>query len=91
MYLSTAKVLVQGITMPFVGDWTRRLGCQWSIFIGSSIYSLGFMLTYLTVQYYFALAVATLSLHGLGFAFVYATAIGAAQKWFPASRYKRQS
>jgi hypothetical protein len=26
-----------------------------------------------------------MSFHGLGFSLVYATAIGAAQKWFPAS------
>ena len=44
------------------------------------------MLTFLTIKSYFALAIVTLALHGLGFSFVYATAISAAQKWFPRSR-----
>ena len=48
--------------------------------------SLGFLLTFLTIKSYFALAIVTLALHGLGFSFVYATAISAAQKWFPRSR-----
>ena len=44
------------------------------------------MLTFWTIKYYFPLAIVTLALHGLGFSFVYATAIGAAQKWFPKSK-----
>ena len=44
------------------------------------------MLTWLTVKYQYALAIISLSMHGLGFSFVYATAIGAAQKWFPRSK-----
>ena len=43
-------------------------------------------MTYWTVRYYYVLAVITLSLHGIGFSFVYATAVGAAQKWFPKSQ-----
>ena len=50
-----------------------------SIFIGSAIYSIGFMLTYFTVQSYFTLAILTLAAHGFAFCFVYATSIGAAQ------------
>ena len=37
------------------------------------------------MRYYYFLAVITLSLHGIGFSFIYATAVGAAQKWFPKS------
>ena len=48
--------------------------------------SLGFMLTYLTVKHWFLLAILSLSCHGIGFSFVYATAIGAAQSWFPPNR-----
>ena len=44
------------------------------------------MLTYFTIQSYFILAILSLSAHGLAFSFVYATAIGAAQKWFPKSK-----
>ena len=44
------------------------------------------MLTYFTIQSYFILAILSLSAHGLAFSFVYATAIGAAQKWFPQSK-----
>ena len=47
---------------------------------------MGFMLTFVTIKSYFALAIVSLALHGLGFSFVYATAISAAQKWFPRSR-----
>ena len=86
MWLSTSKVVVQGLTMPFVGSWTLGLGVRWSVAIGSLLYSSGFMLTSVTAGLHFSLAIASLSLHGLGFSFVYATVIGAAQKWFPASR-----
>ena len=48
--------------------------------------SSGFILTYFTIKSHFALAVLSLSLHGLGFSFVYATAIAAAQSWFPRAR-----
>merc|ERR1711892_1004289 len=44
------------------------------------------MLTYFTVKYWFPLAIMSLACHGIGFSFVYATAIGAAQKWFPQQR-----
>ena len=44
------------------------------------------MLTYFTIKSYFSLAVLSLSLHGLGFSFVYATAISAAQGWWPRHR-----
>ena len=40
VFLSVSKVFIQGISMPFVGDWSRELGCKWSIFIGSGIYRL---------------------------------------------------
>ena len=49
-------------------------------------YSIGFLVTYFTVQYWFPLAIVSLAAHGIGFSFVYATAIGAAQKWFPKHR-----
>ena len=58
----------------------------WCIFSTQLCFSLGFMLTWFTVKYHYALAVISLSMHGLGFSFVYATAIGAAQKWFPRSK-----
>ena len=44
------------------------------------------MLTWLTIKYWFPLAILSLSSHGLAFSFIYATAIGAAQSWFPSSR-----
>ena len=44
--------------------------------------SLGFGLTYFTVQFWFPLAILSLSCHAIGFSFAYATAIAAAQKWF---------
>ena len=44
------------------------------------------MLTYFTVKYWFPLAIISLACHGIGHSFVYATAIGAAQKWFPQQR-----
>ena len=40
------------------------------------------MATYFTAQLWFPLAIFSLSLHGIAFSFVYATAIRAAQKWF---------
>ena len=44
------------------------------------------MMTFFTIKSYFSLAIVSLALHGLGFSFVYATAISAAQKWFPKSK-----
>jgi len=86
VFLSTTKTVVQGVSMPFIGDIARKIGCRPSIAIGSAIYSLGFMLTCLTIKYWFILAIISLACHGIGFSFVYATAIGAAQKWFPQHR-----
>jgi len=86
IFLSTTKVVIQGGSMPVIGEISRKIGCRYSIFIGSAIYSIGFMLTYLTVQYWFILAILSMGCHGIGFSFVYATAIGAAQKWFPPDR-----
>ena len=51
-----------------------------------SLLSAGFMLTYFTIKFWFPLAVVSLAAHGLAFSFVYATAIGAAQKWFPQNK-----
>jgi len=84
--LSSVKILAQGVSMPFVGALSRRLGCRVSIVIGVIIYSGGFMLTSLTCRSTFPLAVLSLASHGLAFSFCYATAIGAAQLWFPAGR-----
>ena len=44
------------------------------------------MLTWLTIKYWFPLAILSLSSHGLAFSFIYATAIEAAQKWFPPNK-----
>jgi len=85
VFISTTKVILQGFLMPFLGAVARRIGVKLSIVIGSFIYSLGFLLTGLSIQYYFPFAVITLALHGIGFCFVYATAIGAAQRWFHSS------
>ena len=43
-------------------------------------------MTCLTIKYWFPLAILSLSTHGLAFSFIYATAIGAAQNWFPPAR-----
>jgi len=83
VFITTTKTLLQGASMPFLGALARKMGVRISIFLGSMVYSGGFLLTALSVQYYYPLVVCTMSLHGLGFSLVYATAIGAAQKWFP--------
>ena len=51
-----------------------------------SVFSVGFMLTFLTIKYWFSLAVLSLAAHGLAFSFIYATSIGAAQAWFPQNK-----
>merc|ERR1712106_1150487 len=38
VFLSTTKVVVQGASMPFIGDISRKIGCRPSIAIGSAIY-----------------------------------------------------
>ena len=48
------------------------------------IFSSGFLLTYWTIKMKFIMAIMTMSLHGIGFSWVYATAISAAQACFPA-------
>ena len=44
------------------------------------------MLTAVTIKYWFSLAILSLAAHGLAFSFIYATAIGAAQAWFPKNK-----
>jgi len=68
--------------MPFIGALARKIGTRPSIAIGSAIYSIGFLATYFTSKLWFPLAILSLACHGIAFSFVYATAIGAAQKWF---------
>ena len=38
VFLTTTKVILQGVSMPFVGHLCRIIGCRWSILIGSVIY-----------------------------------------------------
>ena len=38
VFLSTTKTVVQGVSMPFIGDVARKIGCRPSIAIGSAIY-----------------------------------------------------
>ena len=38
VYLSTAKTVLTAISMPFIGDLCRVIGCKWSIALGSAIY-----------------------------------------------------
>ena len=38
IFLTATKVLIQGLSMPFIGDLCRKLGTRLSIFIGSAIY-----------------------------------------------------
>eukprot|EP00091_Calanus_sinicus_P024411 TRINITY_DN8725_c0_g1_i2.p1 TRINITY_DN8725_c0_g1~~TRINITY_DN8725_c0_g1_i2.p1 ORF type:complete len:287 (-),score=51.23 TRINITY_DN8725_c0_g1_i2:638-1498(-) len=82
IFLSSTKTLLQGASMPFIGALARKIGTRPSIAIGSAIYSIGFLTTYFTSKLWFPLAILSLSCHGIAFSFVYATAIGAAQKWF---------
>ena len=44
VFLTTTKVVLQGGSMPFVGDLCRKIGCKWSIFIGSAIYRYYFII-----------------------------------------------
>ena len=38
VYLSTAKTIMAAVSMPFIGNLCRIIGCKWSIAIGSAIY-----------------------------------------------------
>ena len=38
VFLTTTKVVLQGMSMPIVGQLCRIIGVRWSIFIGSSVY-----------------------------------------------------
>ena len=62
------------------------MGPKIAVATGSAIYSGGYLLTYLTVQHHFSLAILSLSLHGVAFCFVYATTIRTAQAWFTPAR-----
>ena len=86
IYFTTAKYVVQYVGMPFIGVLCRKMGPRLSVFIGSSILSFGFMVTYFSIRSYYAVAILTLGLHGVGFWFIYGTTIGTAQKWFPKSK-----
>ena len=77
--LIATKMVVQGASMPFIGNWAKKLGTKVSILIGSGLYSFGYLMTYFSIQHHFYLAVFTMSLHGLAFGFIYATSIKAVQ------------
>merc|ERR1719317_1778412 len=72
--------------MPWLGGLARKMGPKIAVATGSVIYSGGYLLTYLTVQHHFSLAILSLSLHGIAFCFVYATTIRTAQAWFSPAR-----
>ena len=38
VYLSTAKTILAAVSMPFIGNLCRIIGCKWSIAIGSALY-----------------------------------------------------
>ena len=40
VYLTTAKTVVFSLSMPFIGNLCRIIGCKWSIAIGTAIYRL---------------------------------------------------
>ena len=66
-----------------VAFYGNILHCLVNIF-SSKIFSAGYSLTYFTIDSVFPLVVLSVGgSHGLGFIFVYAIAIGTAQKWFP--------
>jgi len=83
VFLTTTKTIITGAAMPWLGGLARKMGPKIAVAIGSAIYSCGYILTYITVQLHFAFAIFSLSLHGVGFCLVYATAIRTAQAWFP--------
>ena len=92
LYIIVAKMSLQSLSMPLLGSVARRLGPRLSVSVGSGLYSVGYILTYFSVQSYFALAALTLALHGLAFSLVYATAIRSAQvlELSPTNRGQRQ-
>ena len=83
VFLTTTKTIITGAAMPWLGGLARKMGPKNAVAIGSAIYSGGYILTYLTVQLHFVFAIFSLSLHGVGFCLVYATAIRTAQARFP--------
>jgi len=86
VFLTTTKMVIQGAAMPWLGRLARKMGPKIAVATGSVIYSGGYLLTYLTVQHHFSLAILSLSLHGIAFCFVYATTIRTAQAWFSPAR-----
>ena len=86
VFLTTTKMVIQGAAMPWLGGLARWMGPRIAVATGSAIYSGGYLLTCLTVRHHFALAIASLSLHGVAFCFVYATTIRTAQAWFSPHR-----
>ena len=86
VFLTTTKMVLQGAAMPWLGGLARKMGPKIAVATGSAIYSGGYLLTYLTVQHHFSLAILSLSLHGIAFCFVYATTIRTAQAWFSPAR-----
>ena len=86
VFLTTTKMVIQGAAMPWLGGLARKMGPRIAVATGSAIYSGGYLLTCLTVKHHYALAILSLSLHGVAFCFVYATTIRTAQAWFSPTR-----
>ena len=38
VFLSTTKVVITGVSMPFIGGWAKKIGTRPSIALGSAIY-----------------------------------------------------
>ena len=52
IFFTTSRYVVQYGGMPFIGVLCRKIGPRISVFIGSAIISIGFMLTYFSIKSY---------------------------------------
>jgi len=83
VFVTSSKVFVQGITMPFLGQLELKIGTKPSILIGCMIYSGGIALTSFTIKYGLVPVVFSMAVtHGVAFGLIYAQAIGSVIKWF---------
>ena len=85
VFLTAGKRMTQGVFTIFGGMISQRLGARMAITIGCLILIAGYSVTFFSLESNFFLVVLSVGVcHGVGFCFVYVSAVGVAQQWFPA-------
>lgn len=81
MYISQGKVLIGALFSPVSGFVTRKFGLRVCLTLGSLFQSVGYLLSYFTIDWGFWPLVFTMAfMHGIGYGLIYPSAVGSVLK-----------